>query len=50
VKVAVSPHSIYTVCKNNLIKSKELSDKYGTILHIHVAETKKEFDDSIKNN
>lgn len=48
IKVAVAPHSIYAVSKENLIKAKKLAKKYKTILHIHLAETKKEFDDCQK--
>lgn len=48
IKVSVAPHSIYTVCKNNLLKAKKLADKYKTIFQIHLAETKMEFDDSMK--
>jgi 5-methylthioadenosine/S-adenosylhomocysteine deaminase len=48
VDVSVAPHSPYTVNESNLIKSKRLADKYGAIYHMHVAETKKEYDDSIK--
>lgn len=45
VKVAVSPHSIYTVSEENLIKAKLLADKYGVIYHIHLAETQRELED-----
>lgn len=47
VSVAVAPHSIYTVSKKNLIKAKKLADKYHTLFHIHLAEAKKEFDESL---
>jgi 5-methylthioadenosine/S-adenosylhomocysteine deaminase len=50
VSVAVSPHSIYTVSKENLIKAKNLAKKYNAIYHIHLAETKMEFDECLKNN
>ena len=50
VNVSVSPHSIYTVSENNLAKAKELTRKYGAIFHIHLAETKKEFDDCKEKN
>ncbi|MCU0652680.1 MAG: amidohydrolase [Candidatus Pacebacteria bacterium] len=50
IKVAVSPHAIYTVSEATLLKCKKLADKYGTLLHIHLAETKKEFDDCQKTN
>jgi len=50
VKVAVAPHSIYTVSKENLIRAKKLAEKYGAPIHIHLAETKKEFDDCLEKN
>lgn len=45
ISVAVTPHSIYTVSAENLIKTKKLALKYNALYHIHLAETKKEFDD-----
>jgi len=50
IKIAVAPHSIYTVSAENLIRAKELADQYKTIYHIHCAETKKEFDDCLAQN
>ena len=50
VTVAVTPHSIYTVSEENLISAKELARKYNTIFHIHLAETKQEFDECLKKN
>lgn len=50
VKVAVTPHSIYAVSEKNLLKAKRLSDKYNAILHIHLAETKNEFDECLEKN
>jgi len=50
IKIAVAPHSIYTVAAENLIRAKELADQYKTIYHIHCAETKKEFDDCLAQN
>lgn len=47
VTVAVSPHSPYTCSEELLIKSKELAEKNNLKLHIHVAETLKEFKDSV---
>ena len=48
VKISVAPHSIYTVCGENLVKAKDLAREYNTIYQIHCAETKKEFDDCLK--
>lgn len=50
IKVSVAPHSPYTVNKDNLIKAKELARKHDVIYQIHVAETKEEFDNSIKEH
>ena len=50
IKVSVAPHSPYTVNQSNLIKAKELARKYNVIYQLHVAETKEEFDNSIKEH
>lgn len=50
ISVAVSPHSIYTVSEKNLARSKELAQKYDAVFHIHLAETKKEFNDCMQTN
>lgn len=50
ISVAVAPHSIYTVCKENLILAKKLARKYKAIFHIHLAETKSEFKDCLRKN
>lgn len=50
VSVAVSPHSIYAVSKENLLKAKRLAKKYKAPFHIHLAETKFEFDQCLKKN
>jgi 5-methylthioadenosine/S-adenosylhomocysteine deaminase len=48
VKPSLGPHSIYTCSKETLIKTKELSDKYNSLMHMHVSETKDEVETSIK--
>jgi 5-methylthioadenosine/S-adenosylhomocysteine deaminase len=50
IRVAVAPHSIYTVSEENLIKARELSEKYNAPVHIHLAETKLELDECLKKN
>ena len=50
VSVAVAPHSIYAVSGEGLIKAKKLARKYLAPYHIHVAETKFEFDECRKKN
>lgn len=44
---AVAPHALYTNSRETLQASRELADKYGVPLIIHVSETKKENDDSV---
>lgn len=48
ISVAVAPHSIYTVCEENLIKAKELAKKYQALYHLHLGETKWEFEECLK--
>ena len=43
---AVAPHALYTNSDGTLKASRALADKYGVPLLIHVAETKKEVDDT----
>lgn len=50
IKIAVAPHSIYTVAAENLTRAKELADRHKAIYHIHCSETKKEFDDCLAQN
>lgn len=42
VRVAVAPHSPYTVSPENLVRGKELADRYGLGLMTHIAETRDE--------
>ncbi|RLE47803.1 amidohydrolase [Candidatus Woesearchaeota archaeon] len=49
VKFAYGPHAIYTVSKENLLKFKDLVEEDGRLIHIHLSETRKEVDDSLKN-
>jgi 5-methylthioadenosine/S-adenosylhomocysteine deaminase len=44
---AVAPHAIYTTPDDALRGARALADKYGVPLLIHLAETKKEFDDAM---
>ncbi|HQB18657.1 MAG: 5-methylthioadenosine/S-adenosylhomocysteine deaminase [Parcubacteria group bacterium ADurb.Bin247] len=48
-KISISPHSIYTVSKENLKWIVSFAKKNNLIIHIHVSETKDEVDFSIKN-
>ena len=40
----VGPHAAYTCSEETLLKAKEIADKYDTIVHIHVSETRQEVD------
>ena len=39
VRIAVAPHSPYTVSPENLVRGKELADRYGLGMMTHIAET-----------
>jgi len=39
VKIAVTPHTLYTCSLDTVIKSKELAEKYNASLCIHISET-----------
>lgn len=50
IHAAVAPHSIYTCSKKTLQDAAALARKYHAPILIHVAEMKKEWDDSEKQN
>jgi 5-methylthioadenosine/S-adenosylhomocysteine deaminase len=50
IKPSVGPHAIYTCSDETLKKSKSLAEKYGTLMHIHVSETRKEVYDCWTKN
>ena len=50
IHAAAAPHSIYTCSKKTLEDSAALARKYHAPILIHVAEMKKELDDSLKQN
>jgi 5-methylthioadenosine/S-adenosylhomocysteine deaminase len=50
IHAAVAPHSIYTCSQKTLQDSSALARKYNAPILIHVAEMKKELDDSLKQN
>src|SRR2546425_1173670 len=43
----LGPHAIYTVSKDSLLRIRELADKTGSLIHIHLSETKREADDCL---
>ena len=44
---AFGPHAIYTVSKDSLLRIRELADKKGSLIHMHLSETKREVDDCL---
>ncbi len=50
IHAAIAPHSIYTCSQKTLQDSAALARKYHAPILIHVAEMKKELDDSLKQN
>lgn len=48
--LAIAPHAIYTVSKENLIWAKNFAKKNNLLLHIHLSETEKEIKDCLKKN
>jgi 5-methylthioadenosine/S-adenosylhomocysteine deaminase len=45
---AIAPHAPYTVSEEHLKAARALSDKTGAPIVIHISETKREVDDSVK--
>src|SRR3989441_5371 len=43
----LGPHAIYSVSKDTLIRIRELADKTGSLIHVHLSETKREVDDCL---
>jgi 5-methylthioadenosine/S-adenosylhomocysteine deaminase len=48
IKLAVAPHSLYAVSRENLIWAKNFVKKDNLLLHIHISETEKEVKDCLK--
>ena len=47
---AIAPHAPYTVSEQHLKAARAFSDRTGVPIVIHIAETKREVDDSVKAN
>lgn len=47
VSFTASPHSVYTVSKENLIWAKNFAERNKLLLHIHLSETEKEVEDCL---
>ncbi len=50
VTLTLSPHSIYTVSKENLIWAKNFAKRNKLLLHIHLSETEKEVKDCLRRH
>ena len=50
ITAVLGPHAIYTVSKDSLLRIRELADKTGTLIHLHLSETKREVDDCLAEN
>jgi len=44
IRPAVGPHAVYTCSEETLLKAKDLAERYHTLIHIHVSETREEVD------
>lgn len=49
IDYSIAPHAIYTTSPEILKWVKEVSDKNGLLIHMHLSETQKEVQDSIEN-
>jgi len=50
VKLALGPHAIYTVSRDSLVWLAEFARERDLLLHIHLAETKREVEDCVKEH
>ncbi len=50
LRYAVAPHAIYTVSGDTLRWLKAFADEHRLLLHLHVAETRKEVDDCVRSH
>ena len=50
ITTMVAPHAIYTCSESTLQRATELAQKWGTGIHIHVSESKKEIEECEKIN
>jgi 5-methylthioadenosine/S-adenosylhomocysteine deaminase len=47
IQPVLGPHAIYTVSKDSLLLIRELADKQGSLIHLHLSETKREVDECL---
>ena len=50
IKLAMAPHSLYTVGKDNLVKTAAFAREHGIKIHIHVAETRLEVENCLRDH
>ena len=50
VKLALGPHAIYTVSRDSLVWLAEFARERDLLLHIHLAETRREVEDCVKEH
>ncbi|MBQ6244659.1 MAG: amidohydrolase family protein [Bacteroidales bacterium] len=50
IQFVMAPHSIYTVSAERLKRCAEFARRHGMLLHIHLAETRKEVEDCIRDH
>ena len=50
IKVALGPHAIYTVSEESLLSLKDMAERRGYLLHIHLSETEKEVKDCLEDH
>lgn len=48
IRVAFAPHAIYTCAPKYIKAIRDIAEKFGTCIHVHVDETLKEHNDSLK--
>ena len=50
IQISVAPHAIYTTTEEILRDVADTAKKHGLVIHTHLAETKKEFDDCMEQH
>ncbi len=43
----LGPHAIYSVSRDSLLRIRELADKSGSLIHMHLSETRREVEDCL---
>ena len=47
VTPVLGPHAIYTVSEASLLRTREIADRKGYLIHMHLSETRREVDDCV---